>query len=370
MALVFLQYALLLDAGGGLYLRETAIFLYMVLYLKRQGAKKVISSKASAAISIFAMSFLILAMARGAVSGVGVTALSWVIAIPFYLLLAFYPAHDKRAASQLVTGAVLFSATIIAIAIIRAKFPVAEDLVVFKIFGNSSAFFNEKEIFGIKFNVVYFPGTLALVPLGTIALGTKRYMSFALILIALVVAPSRFGTFSLILMSLIYLFFKISKGRKKSLVVFFMISVFIGWLTPLLISEPVRLGHVQSILDQFDENWITIFFGMGPGTLFYSDGFQHMTSDVETSHYEMVRKFGLLFYILIIIYCANAVMAGGRPIYFGLALCAHLIAFAMNPGLFSLNAALLIATLTNMNKGKGNANGHCIDNRDIQSVHR
>ena len=58
-------------------------------------------------------------------------------------------------------------------------------------------------------------------------------------------------------------------------------------------SNVVKYGHLASYLNLFDENPIYMLFGQGPGTSFFSEGFNQIVYKTEWSYLELIRSFGI-----------------------------------------------------------------------------
>ena len=58
-------------------------------------------------------------------------------------------------------------------------------------------------------------------------------------------------------------------------------------------SNVVKFGHLTSYWQLFDEHAIYFLFGQGPGTAFYSEGFNQVVYKTEWSYLELLRCFGI-----------------------------------------------------------------------------
>jgi hypothetical protein len=61
----------------------------------------------------------------------------------------------------------------------------------------------------------------------------------------------------------------------------------------------VRNLHLSSIVTNINHKPSIMLFGSGPGSRFYTSGFEAFTDNIEISQLEILRKYGLLFFILI-----------------------------------------------------------------------
>ncbi len=67
-------------------------------------------------------------------------------------------------------------------------------------------------------------------------------------------------------------------------------------------STGVKIGHIYSIVSLLWSNPEYLIFGQGPGTPFYSEGVQAIVSNVEVSHFDLLRQFGLLGFLSFFMY--------------------------------------------------------------------
>jgi hypothetical protein len=100
-----------------------------------------------------------------------------------------------------------------------------------------------------------------------------------------------------------------------------------------------RLGHISSIIDLVMGDEITLLLGMGVGSSFFSTGVNAEVVNVEVSHLNLIRQFGLLYGLLFFGY-VFAVIWGllksdqvGRKL--GIALTMLFLAAGTNPLLLS-----------------------------------
>ncbi len=67
-------------------------------------------------------------------------------------------------------------------------------------------------------------------------------------------------------------------------------------------SNVVKYGHLSSYATLFDENPLYLIFGQGPGTSFYSEGFNEMVFKTEWSYLEIIRCYGLFSLLIVYVY--------------------------------------------------------------------
>lgn len=338
---IFVQFSFLVDSGGGLFVRNIAFVFIVILVALKFPSKMTFSFNGITAYLLCGL-FIAFSSLLSVIATNGLDFIHWItffLFFPiFYLFVRFY--HVK--VDHLISGANLFCFVIVLIFILRLLFPLLADIVIYKLLSGSTGFFNEKYLFGVTVPVTYFPATLALIPLGWLALREKKYFSALFILFALIIAPSRFGSAVMLLGFIVVPLFRFS-GASTSILIASLFLVFPA--ISLLPFGDVRAGHVSSLLTVLNEDIMRLFFGMGPGSLFYSSGYSRLVSDIELSHLEFVRKYGILFYtyFYFTVYFVLARVAGHRDA--GLFVLSVCLAYLYNPGLTSLNTALLFALL-------------------------
>lgn len=221
-------------------------------------------------------------------------------------------------------------------------------------------FFNYKQAFlSYELPVVYFQGTLNLVFIGVLAWCYRKYSVFVFILLALVVAPSRFGVFTLCLFALIFMIARALKFRYVIIGFFGVAVIFILFIlilsmetaNPNLLNiyeiDPVRAGHITSVYKTIEENPSQLITGAGPGSLFFSSGFGLYTDNIEISQLELIRKYGVIFFlfahVIVFILIYRLVKLNKHAEIF--ALIAHYFVSLSNPALLSIPFLLFLAYL-------------------------
>jgi hypothetical protein len=172
--------------------------------------------------------------------------------------------------------------------------------------------FRPHDLFGYPYFIVYFQSLLTFVPLAIAAYLLKKRRSMFLFLLILVVALSRYGVFSIILIML-----SLNKfGEKKvskiivcgflPFLICFLVFVLISTLNNYSGYEPnfesgnVRIGHAISTFLSFDIS--NFLIGQGPGSFFYSLGRMTEVDNTEISYLELLRKYGVFWWLLFFIY--------------------------------------------------------------------
>lgn len=207
----------------------------------------------------------------------------------------------------------------------------------------------QKPIAGVVMQGFYLQGTLAIVPACVFFLQQKRYLNFFITFFALSLALSRFG-----LITVILCYGLINRKKFFKFLVLIFLFFFIGFLLniPIIISllevfsgkdsgMSIRVGHLRGVLDVLNDNPSYFLFGQGPGSEFYSYGFNTFTETIELSHFDFIRKYGIfatMFLFLAILLVALFLISKtddiGKGLGFGV--IGHFIVAASNPVLLSI----------------------------------
>lgn len=67
-------------------------------------------------------------------------------------------------------------------------------------------------------------------------------------------------------------------------------------------SNVIKYGHLTSYATLLDENPMYLIFGQGPGTSFYSEGFNEIVFKTEWSYLELIRCYGIMSLLIVYVY--------------------------------------------------------------------
>lgn len=178
-------------------------------------------------------------------------------------------------------------------------------------------FVARRSFIGIKvFQVFYKTSPLAILCLAYSSYNYleyrfKRYLIHSIIFFFyLFVSGTRMNILCAASISIWALFYHLIRFRKFVLAsALFSFSAISGiLLLNLLLADKadyslnVKTMHVVSYNNLFESNPIRyLFIGDGPGAEFFTLGFNKMTSVTELSYYDLIRNFGLVFAIVILI---------------------------------------------------------------------
>lgn len=360
--LLFIVLSFLLDSGGPIGIRNLAFALAVILaILTFFSQKQPRFHRLWLPIYLSMASAFIIGVMVTANSSLDLTAvIPWVLpmlSIPIFAL-AFSQIKSDIIDKALCTASFIFSLIIF---ISYLSMVVYGDIaaVAFKSL-NIPGFFYMRED---GFPQIYFQSTLSLVPLTIYAYCCGRKKIAIISFTALMLTYSRFGTLTVILFYLVNKFISEKAFSKVSLkicllimVAFIPICVFTYFNLPRDIdyatdSSLVRFGHLYSIFNEIDMQHI--LFGSGPGSMFWSVGFNELTDNIEVSQLEVFRKYGLVGYFLInvALYLIQKLMVlrgnyKGQLVFFFF----YIVSFS-NPVLLSFFSSLLISLLLNNKKG-------------------
>lgn len=346
---------LIIDSGGGLGIRNISfliIFLFgfygLIKYKNYNNSFIklylifIISLMPAVIISLLnSISFLII--------------IGWILSFMLIPFFYFYVKGSNLSSQCFVYAGGIFSILVIFLFIGRIlDFSVANSVNEY-ITSHSDGFFgNKKFLSGDILPNVYFQGTLSVVICGCLSLKNKNYIFFLLILLGLILAPSRFGFMVLVLWAL-FLYIRKSPSR-IGLLPLIIIGIFlliknlafgielISAFNGESDAVEIRNGHLTSIYEIFEDNPLYFFFGQGPGSIFFSKGIYALTDNIEISQLEFIRKYGFfsflffcLFYFFPLFsrYKSHIYLKGTLIIYF-------FVSFS-NPVLFSLFSMLFLA---------------------------
>jgi hypothetical protein len=343
---------LLLDSGGGLGLRLMSFAIIFGFSIMGVLENTTINKTFLLLYSFFMVSILPAVF----VSLNSATPMNeivvWVVAFILIPFLYFYVKGAQLDSSAFVTAGLIFS--VIIILLFYGRFtgvPLADEINDY-ISSHSNGFFNQKEYTsGDTMPNVYFQGTLGLVICGCVCLEMRKYGVFVLILLALILAPSRFGflvlglwagvlfirknptriiLLPLVLIPLVLILSQLPFGNE-------LMSAFTGKGD----DSNIRSGHLKSISRILSEDISRLFFGQGPGSVFFSQGFNDYTDNVEMSQIEYIRKYGLFsFAAFNLMYFWPMLSKQRDSFYLKGALLTYYFVSLSNPVLFSIFSML------------------------------
>lgn len=104
-------------------------------------------------------------------------------------------------------------------------------------------------------------------------------------------------------------------------------------------STSIKFGHMQSVIDEIGRRPDMLLWGMGLGSSFYSMGVSQFVNLIEVGQFDMIRQFGLVYFLAFTAYIAWLTVANWRVGAAGqrwaIALVMIYFAAATNPLLYS-----------------------------------
>ena len=173
---------------------------------------------------------------------------------------------------------------------------------------------------------VYFRWSAWLVLGFSLCLFNRKFFSSGLILLSSFLTMSSAIIFGQVLVIFIYIVFSFRSIIKSPILLILLVLVSFGIfyfvrnnfssvyelifskITSESESTSVKVGHISSIISLLWSNPEYLIFGQGPGTSFYSEGVQAIVSNVEVSHFDLLRQFGILGFLSFIMYFVFVVM--------------------------------------------------------------
>jgi hypothetical protein len=346
---------IIIDTGGWSNLRFLGLLFILISFFYRFNLRNIIKKD----IDLFLAILLFLAIFPSLLSpnisnqdfSLGVSQVLPIFLYPLLLILIHLRESQYDEIVSTLTNT--FSTVIIVFYILRLL-----DVSIVNSFAElldaerEAGFFDYKSnILGVYLPVVYFKPTLLLVPLGLYCLIINKKLAFYCALAALFIAPSRTGFLVLLLFYFAKHFREFSFTSKALMTFFLFLSInfilsFID-LENLMFGLSVRLEHLFSLM-KLSINFESIIFGQGPGTSFFSSGFNKMTDGVELSQLEFIRRHGVLgFFCLVLIWvkAAYSNRLWRQPIL------AYWIVSMSNPVLAVFFSFVLLAVILSKNRG-------------------
>ncbi|MDX7991999.1 hypothetical protein [Xenorhabdus littoralis] len=307
--LSLLVFTFIIDSGDPIGIRKLAIFIIIIIVLLRLlGTFHIIKINKNILISFISLSFVaIYSCFISLGNNIPFSSIiPWIIPCLTFPIFTFI---FNQYSSYIVKVSFISAGWFFSICIISAFISLIIDDHYIKNFFGDMKFPGWFYIRSDGYPQVYFQSTLFLVVISIYSYinGFKKSAYFFLIM--LIICLSRFGVFSVITVLLLNRIFGTYLLARLSYYFFMVTSIlFIPLCFLLFLSLPkdidftlssglIRFGHLVSIFQIIDIR--SIFLGMGPGSEFYSMGFNSINDNIEISQLEIFRKYGILGYILI-----------------------------------------------------------------------
>lgn len=156
---------------------------------------------------------------------------------------------------------------------------------------------------------IYFKSTLFFTSAFVFALYIGKFRIAILFLVALMAAISKVGVIVSVLSLIIHSFRKQFRRYIFYYLIIIIVIIFLIWNSPLIVlfsdlqtadsaTVSARTGHFESLVFIWSENPMSFIFGFGLGTEFYSIGAGRVVSNIEIDHFNLIRKYGLLWSLI------------------------------------------------------------------------
>jgi len=354
----FFLAAIIIDVGGAFGLKYGAfaiIFVYVLLAALTKKIKVPASFPVMEGVLFIVAPTIFLCLAIGpfsvapnaAVRGLTPFA-TWLL---YPLLLLIYP---KQRIISFFTTALFWGAVFVVIVfsvIFSLHFLGQDDLISrINMFTREYrvGYFGRNPLGGgasLFFPNVYFRWSLLLIPAAILLLqGSKK--KFIIVILAALLTVSTALILFLLVGLLVASFGSLWRGRLSKLYMKRFISVGVILLIVIAVLylsgyEPViefaaskfstlsaststKVGHIKSILELMSQDVVTFLFGMGVGSSFYSLGAGQVVTNVEVSHFNLIRQFGVLYtlgffsYVLLLFISLRRLDKTGKLLSIGL----------------------------------------------------
>lgn len=345
----FILFGFIMQSGGG-FLRTGALGVLILSLIICCSFNKLYFSKKTLIFYLYIAQSITISAVIATFQNVSLGSIvAFNFSMYFFIILYLASIKELITIEGYIKASVLFSSVIILIGVATFfKIPYIEELKP-KLVEIFNGIWGPKAFGPIILWIVYFQGTLALIPTCIYCLYIKKNIYFFICFFGLLFSGSRFG---ILVILLFYLFFNI----RKLLKVFFVFGIF--FLIGLITNNPIinsllsifndsdggvsmRMGHLIGIMELFENNPYYLITGQGPGAIFYSYGFNKFIDTCEISQFDFLRKYGLPFttvaYLSIFIFVFFLIKntdKKGKAI--GWSIVAHFFVSISNPVLTSL----------------------------------
>jgi hypothetical protein len=350
----FLFFCFIFDSGGGLGIRNIGFLIVGVLLLIELFSNKIFLNRSFFLFYFISLIYLLISLVIAIFNNASFARANTFNFSLYFLLIVYLLAREK----YLTLSGYLVAIKIFSILVLAFFCGRIFNIPYILMFFNMVAPYSGADAMKNAMPAVYYQGTLAIVPAAVVFARKRSIGWFFICLLALAVAPSRFGVFTSVVLFLIIYRRKLYIPLIIGVLLFICLNIF-NIEIPVLYDfmdmfrrtsygSNVRSEHLKSIMILFSNNPMIFFFGQGPGTEFYTSGFNGYADSVEISHFDFVRKYGILYFIflnfglLLLVFRLNRnKTVESKQLIYGL--IAHYVVAASNPVLTSIPFIMLLA---------------------------
>lgn len=199
--------------------------------------------------------------------------------------------------------------------------PLIESAVwTFSMNADATIMMSERNYFGLSLygfylkSLISFLFVLAYYMLAMMDKSRRRFLTivpFAFMMFAFLVSGSR-STILLPFFLFFIIAFKVYRHSKYLKYIMIPVAIFIVMAFVVVViaaasetgeaSNVVKYGHLSSYATLFTDHPWYVIFGQGPGTSFWSDGFNAMTYKTEWTYLELIRCFGVFSVVVVFVF--------------------------------------------------------------------
>jgi hypothetical protein len=378
----FIWLALLLDSGGGLGLRSTAILLMIsFIFLSLIQNKTRFTATAVKALILSILLLIVIAIST-VVNEIDIFKAFSYSAFSLFLVISLFWASTVDSSEifdSYVYASLAFMAVYCSLHLFLLFFPEFGQETVRILSSSFSGRFHEKNFYGFGHYVIYPQAVLFISGSAVLLFIRRMYFLYIISLIFLAVSTSRFGFFVAIFFPALLMLFNVRKLSSFLLMSFGFIlaSLFICYFIIFLIyagsytpdyyhglsSFEARVGHLLSSFYSFS-NVYELLVGQGPGSEFFSLRSLSYVDNSELSQLEFFRRlgvFGFTLYHSIVFLSLWYCYTRSRYDSFLLIFSIYFVTIS-NPVLTSLTVSMLVASGFSLNR---NVKSECSNNCSI-----
>lgn len=350
--------ALLVDVGGGFgikYIVSGLLLIWALVLIAEYGLKRYLIVELS--ILIFFLFSALNAVVRGVDVANIYGQLSFVV---FFLMLIVAQQLPRYLAADLFhKTAVLGSLVIISTFLVILLFPITT--VVINGLGETYrlGYLGVQKIDGLTVPSVYYRWSMWLIPAFILSVGRHNFAALVIGVAAVCTLSTSIISFTLFGALLLNVALRSPHAFSvKAVIGLFVLTLAAGMMSDAFLdnagvlseqvvskfsssseSSNIKLGHIQGVLQSLQESTLNLLFGTGPGSSFYSPGIGETTINIEPSHFNFVRQFGVLGGLIFFGYISYVIITGFRTDALGrrwsIGLLMLFIAAGTNPLLMS-----------------------------------
>jgi hypothetical protein len=319
--------SLIIDIGGAFGLKYAAsamLLLWVLVLFIKVGVRR------DLAIEFGLVLYFAFSVCYSLFSGIELADIYGQLSFLVYFALLFVALYIPRnAAADIFRRTMVFgSLIVIGTFLVILFFPVT--LFVWKLLSETYrlGYLGEQNIAGHLLPNIYYRWSMWLIPGFLLSIGKHPISSVLIGAAALITLSTSVIVFTLLGTGILFfvmrnhysislkgLAYTGALGVAALLVLELNFSVFqlvyenvISKLSANSFSTSVKLGHIDGALQSMQASFSSILFGTGVGSEFYSPGIRDYAINIEVSHFNFVRQFGLIGGALFFGYVAYVVV--------------------------------------------------------------